>query len=95
MSSLIMIVMVATSFFGPDKILHFTYSAGMTGISHHVMRNQFDLSKETSRTLTISLVSTTGIGKELFDLKQKKQFSIEDLIWDLAGIGVGYLLFVR
>ena len=95
MSSIFIITMIATSFFSPDKILHFTYSAGLTGLSNHIMQNQCNLKPETSRTLTISLVSTTGIGKEFFDLKKKKKFSIEDIFWDLAGIGVGYLLFMR
>lgn len=95
MSNIIILLMITTGLFGPDKILHFTYSAGLTGLSNHVMESQLNLTHEKSRTISISFSMTVGIGKELFDLKKKKKFGLDDLIWDLAGIGVGYLLFVR
>ena len=95
MNSIIILFVVTNSFFSADKILHFSYSAGLTGLSNHIMSEQFGLDRGESRYFSISLTTTIGLSKEIFDAKRGKKFDFKDIIWDLAGIGVGYLLFVR
>jgi len=88
-------IIISSGFFGSDKILHLTYSIGITGITNHIMTEEFGVDASRSQVISISLTSVIGLGKELYDLRLKKRFSLVDLVWDLAGIGLGYLLFVR
>jgi len=78
-----------------DKFLHFSVSAAITGFSYYSGARTFDLELGTAKTVSVSLTALIGISKELYDHKRKGQFSWKDLLWDGAGIAVGYLLFCR
>jgi uncharacterized protein YfiM (DUF2279 family) len=76
-----------------DKFLHFSVSAAITGISYRMNARTFDMELNTAKTVSVSFTTLIGIGKELFDKKTKGHFSWKDLLWDGAGIMVGYLVF--
>ncbi|RKX71427.1 hypothetical protein DRP53_01600 [candidate division WOR-3 bacterium] len=95
MANLILILLLTTNLFGKDKVLHFAYSAGMVGITNHILTEEVGLDLDEGKTISISLTGTIGLTKEIIDSERKGQFSFTDLFWDILGIGLGYLLFLR
>ena len=77
--------------FGPDKVKHFVTSAAIEGMAYGTLR-------ATNATHESSLVGATvatvalGVGKEVHDRRSYGLFSVRDLVWDLAGTGVGALM---
>ena len=78
-----------------DKFLHFSVSAAITGVAYRMNVRTFDMELSTAKTVSISLTSLIGFGKELFDKRTKGHFSWKDLLWDGAGIAAGYVLFCQ
>jgi uncharacterized protein YfiM (DUF2279 family) len=79
-----------------DKLHHFSYSLGITGLSYHAYHCQLHNQDPGARYFAISVASVAGIGKELYDaFLGKTGFSYRDLIADAAGIAVGVLVFAR
>lgn len=79
-----------------DKFLHFTASAGVTGLSYHFYHCQFNNPEKNSLYFSISVAGLAGIGKECYDVKYRKTgWSWKDITVDAAGIAFGYLLFIK
>lgn len=82
--------------FAMDKFLHFTASAGITGLSYHCYHCQFKNPEKNSIYFSVTFAGASGIGKELFDLKYRKTgWSWKDIVVDAAGIAAGYFLFIK
>lgn len=73
---------------GPDKQLHFTYSALITGISYGGLAMTY--SDRPVRLLGGGAVAmSAGIGKEVYDLSGHGDPSWRDLTWDALGVATG------
>ena len=70
--------------FGRDKFLHFTVSAIIQCAAHSAIRSRGASYAEASWGAA-AVTASAGIGKELWDRHQKRDFSFRDLTWD--GIG--------
>lgn len=79
--------------FGQDKAHHFMASAFLTGFSNYALRQEFDQPQGTANTVSVGLVLSIGIAKEIYDgLSGKGTPSFKDIIADAAGIAVGVLI---
>lgn len=78
-----------------DKILHFSVSMNLVGVTYHVHQRHLAGEWDQGRVLSVSLTALAGLGKEIYDKKRKGHFSWKDLIYDAAGIAAGYLIFIR
>ncbi len=79
-----------------DKFLHFTASAGVTGLSYHFYHCQFNNPEKNSVYFSLSVAGLSGIGKECYDLKYRKTgWSWKDITVDAAGIAFGYFIFIK
>ena len=77
------------SFFGKDKLYHFTASgvigAGVTAVS----RNN-GISDYKAPVIGVSVSIGIGAGKEFYDLTVKETYwSWKDIVWNLIGSSVG------
>jgi len=82
--------------FAMDKLLHFTASAGITGLSYHCYHCQFNNPEDKSIYFSLSIAGVSGIGKELFDKKiRKTRWSWKDITADIVGVTAGYFLFIK
>ena len=75
----------------PDKVRHFTISANLTATSFIALREQKNLSKNDALLLSSLGTLFIGVAKEIYDLKRKNDFSIEDILWDTLGISAGII----
>lgn len=81
--------------FGRDKLLHFTFSAGISMTGYAASAPVFD--GFTARAVSgASLALSAGVAKELYDATGAGTASWKDLAWDAAGtlVGVGLALAV-
>ncbi len=77
--------------FGPDKALHFGFSAALAAGGYAASSAWLDT--RTARALAGGGFSfTLGAGKELYDLSGRGDPSFRDLTWDLVGAAVGVAL---
>ena len=74
---------------GFDKVLHFSFSAGLVGISYHGGRVVLEKDQQTSRWMAGVGTGVLGIWKEWRD----QYVSIGDLVADALGIATGIVLF--
>lgn len=81
--------------FSTDKILHFSASAAITGLTYHFYVNRLNRPEDRGEVYSVSLTALVGIGKELYDKRKKGYFSWKDLLWDGLGLAVGYFVFVH
>ena len=79
--------------FGHDKFLHFTVSALIQGTAHAAFRTR-GASYGQASWGAAAVTASAGIGKELWDRYQKRDFSFRDLTWDGIG-GVSGAVIVR
>lgn len=79
--------------FGRDKFLHFLVSAAIQSGAHTVLRANGSNYAAASRGAAL-VTLTAGVGKELYDLHQGRDFSFRDLTWDGIG-GVTGAVLVR
>lgn len=87
---------VKDNWFSEDKFFHFSVSALLVGSSYHFLKCRLEKNKEISTTLSLTSTFLLGIFKEIYDKKiKKKYFSYKDLIFDVLGIGCGYLIFIK
>jgi putative lipoprotein len=76
---------------GPDKALHFSTSAGIAGAGYGAAALVFE--DRFARLQAGALLAMgLGISKELLDLTGSGRPSWRDLAWDAAGLAVGLLL---
>jgi len=80
--------------FSTDKVLHFSASAAITGLTYHFYVNRLNRPEDRGKVYAVSLTALVGIGKELYDKNKKGYFSWKDLLWDGLGLAVGYFVFV-
>lgn len=79
-----------------DKLLHFTASAGITGLSYHSYHCQLNNPERNSIYFSLSVAGISGIGKEIIDAKYRKTgWSWKDIAADAVGIAAGYFLFIK
>jgi len=84
----------ADRWFASDKLRHFGISFAATGFAYASLRA---LGVERRAALagagTASLLA--GLGKELYDQRLGRRFSLRDLAWDVAGAVAGMALADR
>ena len=82
------------AWFGPDKLQHFFASAFVQSFGYGVLRRA---GADNGQALAgASLVTlTAGVGKELVDRRVRREFSVRDLAWDVAGAGSASVLLAR
>ncbi|MFL5354969.1 YfiM family protein [Archangium sp.] len=74
--------------FGPDKALHFSVSAGLAGVGYAGGALLFEAPE--ARWLTGAGVALgAGVAKELYDAGRGSFFSAKDLTWDVLGTATG------
>ena len=76
-----------------DKLQHFALSFAATAMTYGGARLAVDA--ETARPAAAGVAMTLGIGKELVDLRAGARFSLKDLMWDAAGVALGYTFIQR
>ena len=78
--------------FSKDKWMHFTTSYFLTLQSTYALEKMFFTPPEESRYFSIGISLSFSLGKEFYDVFQKKGiFSWKDLFYDILGTGLGYL----
>jgi len=81
------------SWFGKDKLEHFTVSAFYTGGIAVAANKHFDLKKDKSIVWGVGITISLGAGKEIYDRsKPNETSSIKDFIWDIAGAITGAVI---
>lgn len=73
-----------------DKLRHFAVSAAATTLGYGTAR--FALDHDTARAAAGGVAFGLGIAKEMWDVRRGGPFSLKDLAWDAAGVGLGLLL---
>lgn len=68
---------------GEDKFKHAGMSFAITSFAYGATEN---------KTAAVSAAITAGLLKEVYDRRHKKPFSAKDLLWDAAGIALGYVM---
>jgi uncharacterized protein YfiM (DUF2279 family) len=87
---------VRDNWFSEDKFFHFSVSALLVGSSYHFLKCRINKGEKLSTISSLSSTFLLGIFKEVYDKKVKKEyFSYKDLIYDILGIGCGYLIFIH
>jgi uncharacterized protein YfiM (DUF2279 family) len=79
------------SWFSRDKVLHLSLSTALVSTLYHFHQHKYGDSRSSSEVFAVQITLYLSVGKEMRD----RQFSYRDLLVDLVGIGVGWLLFVR
>ena len=78
------------NWFARDKIEHFSYSLFCTAATTKVANRHFEIRKEKSIALGVSVSFSLGLLKEGIDFQTKKgTSSMKDIVWDLAGTLTG------
>ena len=81
------------TWFGPDKALHFGFSAALAAGGYAAASPWLD--RRGERALVGGAFSLTlGAGKELWDLSGHGDASFRDFTWDVLGAAVGVALAV-
>jgi uncharacterized protein YfiM (DUF2279 family) len=76
---------------GPDKLRHFLAAFAATGYAHAGLR-ALDVDADAAVIGGVAFALAASIGKEVYDVRVGRVFSLKDLAWDLAGTGLGALL---
>ncbi|MGQ0814482.1 MAG: hypothetical protein ACT4O1_08445 [Gemmatimonadota bacterium] len=73
----------ADAVFGADKLQHFAMSYAITSFAFAGSRNE---------SVAVATAAAAGIAKELYDHSKGRPLSVLDLLWDAAGIAVGFAI---
>jgi uncharacterized protein YfiM (DUF2279 family) len=76
---------------GPDKLRHFLAAFAATGYAHAGLR-ALDVDADGAVIGGVAFAMAASIGKEVYDVRVGRVFSLKDLAWDLAGTVLGALL---
>ena len=66
---------------GPDKFKHAAMSYAITA---------YTFAATDSEPAAVASAAIAGILKEIYDRKRGYAFSLRDLVWDAAGVALGY-----
>ncbi|MBI1809635.1 MAG: hypothetical protein HYR75_07040 [Gemmatimonadetes bacterium] len=80
--------------FGRDKAAHFVVSALIQGSAHAALRWR-GASYAQASWGAAGATAAAGIGKELWDRHQHRDFSLRDLTWDGIGGATGAVVVRR
>ena len=80
----------ADAWFAEEKLQHFTVSAAATTMGYGAVRLALD--RDEARAAAAATAFALGIAKEVADLRRGGPFSLKDLVWDAAGVGLGLAL---
>jgi|SRR5688572_31353223 len=72
------------SWVGPDKVKHFLMSAFIHSATFSAGRTA-GLTRSNAQRVGGVITVTFAVGKEIFDRRRRRPFSVKDLAWDLAG----------
>ena len=79
---------------GQDKYQHLMLSSFLVAGQIFIYREQMGLEQKKSLQIAVSSTTALGICKEVYDYTSKKGHpSLRDILADIAGIGIGILLF--
>lgn len=76
-----------------DKARHFTMSFAVTAMGYGAARTA--MGHDAAAATAVGAAAAAGLGKELVDARSGRWFSPKDLVWDAAGVALGYLLVDR
>jgi uncharacterized protein YfiM (DUF2279 family) len=80
----------ADAWLGADKFQHFAMSYAITAFTFAGARSLLD--SDASLGLAIAAGSTAGLLKEFYDRARGRPFSKRDLVWDAAGVALGFVI---
>ena len=80
--------------FGPDKVKHFFLSAFVQSFSYSVFRAT-NLDHGSSLIGATTATTAVGVWKEVRDSRVRGEFSMKDLLWDVAGAGTATLFLIH
>ena len=66
---------------GPDKFKHAAMSYAITA---------YTFAATDSEPVAVASAAIAGILKEIYDRRRGSLFSVRDLVWDAAGVALGY-----
>jgi uncharacterized protein YfiM (DUF2279 family) len=75
---------------GQDKARHFALSFAATAFAYAGAR--FVAEPEPARLVAASAAIAAGVGKEVHDARAGWGFSFRDMVWNVAGVGLGLVL---
>jgi uncharacterized protein YfiM (DUF2279 family) len=75
-----------------DKAQHFAMSFAVTAFAYGGGRAVLDPDPAVATAVSTAIVA--GLGKEIRDARTGRWFSLPDMAWNLAGVGLG-LVYVR
>jgi len=79
-----------------DKATHFVSSAFITAGGFYFFHQEQNVECDKSLLISASVTLAIGIGKEIYDRKNPKHVaSWKDLVADIAGIGLAFLILKR
>lgn len=78
-----------------DKFEHIFVSSFLLGITYYLSHYEFERTKREATQVAIGLSLSTGILKELYDLKDRGTPSFKDILADVVGIIIGILIFTK
>ncbi len=82
--------------FAMDKFWHFSASFASVGAGYHLCANRIELESPWPTGLSLGGTLGLGLSKEFLDLcGPSRHFSWKDVVADLAGIALGYFVFVH
>jgi uncharacterized protein YfiM (DUF2279 family) len=80
-------------FFAPDKAQHLMGSLISTVFIYKLLEGSANASVRESKYLAAGITLSLGISKEILDSRDlQNHFSWKDLIADIAGIGLGFVI---
>jgi uncharacterized protein YfiM (DUF2279 family) len=75
---------------GEDKLKHFAMSYVTTAFAYAGARSVMTADASTRSAIAAGIAA--GVLKEVYDHAHAKPFSARDLIWDVAGVALGYVI---
>ncbi len=82
------------SWLSADKVKHFFISAFVQSVSYSALRTA-RVSHDGALVGASAMTLTVGVGKEIYDDRSGKYFSVRDLAWDAAGAGAATVILSR
>ena len=77
-----------------DKFAHLTSSTFLFCWHYEILNNVYQMKKDHSKFIAISLTEFCGLIKEIYDSKKKgNYFSYKDLLFDTLGCFLGFMFY--